>query len=267
MNILLALAIVGGTTLGAVGDLQASQATELVVPETITIRFTGQDRCYTGIPYRIVEMDFKEYVKGVLPAEWGNNWHEESLKAGAMAVKMYAWSIIEAGGKWSDADVYDCNWDQVYKPSWRTDATDQAVEDTWNLALVHKNPGDLIRTYYDNWYSTCLSRGETSCLGQWNSKYRAEEGMTFDKILTMYYENSMVVNVDEGYTPQQVVEEKPVGEEYYTVKAGDTLSSIAYKFYGESTPELWNGIFEANTNILSSPNLINVGMELFIPAN
>lgn len=275
MNFLLSLLLAGTMTLSGTGavntapdvnqDSSSTQTAELVVPETITVRVTGVDRCYKGVPYHIEEMNFKDYVKGVLPAEWGNNWSEESLKAGAVAVKMYAWSLIDAGGKWSDADVYDCNWDQVYKPEWRTRATDNAVEKTWSLALVTTNPGKLVRTYYDDWYGTCLSRGETNCMGQWNSKKRAEEGETFDEILATYYKDTELVDTIEGYTPQ-VVEEKVPTDNEYVVQSGDSLSTIAYKVYGETSPELWMGIYESNLDILRSPDLINVGMILTIPA-
>jgi len=269
MGVLLSIIMATSMAMGGVADVNLSQAPEYVVPETIMVRVTGLGECTWDAPYKLVEMDFKEYVKGVLPAEWGNNWHEESLKAGAVAVKMYAWSIIEAGGKWSDADVYDCNFDQVYKPEWRTEATDRAVDETWNDVLITKNPGKLIRTYYDNWYGTCLSRGETDCMGQWNSLKRAENGEFYDEILYTYYSNSILVkaiNAEDYVKP--VVEETAEEVEgiYYTVKAGDSLSKIAYETYGEWDSELWMNIYKANMDILKSPDLINVGMQLLIPA-
>jgi len=276
LSILLATSMVAGV--GISPDMSMSQTPQWVLPETILVRVTGLGACTWEAPYKVVEMDFKEYVKGVLPAEWGNNWHPESLKAGAVAVKMYAWSLIEAGGKWHDADVYDCNFDQVYKPEWRTEATDRAVDETWNDVLVSKNPGKLIRTYYDNWYGTCLSRGEPNCMGQWNTKKRAEEGQTYDEMLYTYYSNSVLIKAtgEADYVPvpevveELVVEATPetvqVEESYYTVKAGDSLSRIAQNLYGSTNPDLWMGIYEANLDILTSPNLINVGMNLLIPA-
>jgi LysM repeat protein len=49
----------------------------------------------------------------------------------------------------------------------------------------------------------------------------------------------------------------------YTVKSGDTLSKIAQQFYGNASQ--YNKIFEANRNILSDPDKIQVGQELVIP--
>jgi nucleoid-associated protein YgaU len=68
---------------------------------------------------------------------------------------------------------------------------------------------------------------------------------------------------------QQVVVVTKSTERKYTVQADDNLAVIAKKFYG---PELGNkravvrGIFEANTDILDSPNDIRIGQKLTIPA-
>ena len=51
--------------------------------------------------------------------------------------------------------------------------------------------------------------------------------------------------------------------ESYTVKAGDTLSMIAEKVYGDAAK--FEVIFEANKDILKSANDIKVGQELKIP--
>lgn len=51
--------------------------------------------------------------------------------------------------------------------------------------------------------------------------------------------------------------------ETYTVEAGDTLSSIARKVYGQA--RLWPVIFEANRDVLADPGRIRPGMILKIP--
>jgi nucleoid-associated protein YgaU len=48
-----------------------------------------------------------------------------------------------------------------------------------------------------------------------------------------------------------------------TVQAGDTLSSLAQKWYGDAN--LWPRLFEANRNQIVNPNLIFVGQVLRIP--
>ena len=49
----------------------------------------------------------------------------------------------------------------------------------------------------------------------------------------------------------------------HTVVSGDTLGKIAKNYYGSASK--YNAIFEANTNILSNPDVIKVGQELVIP--
>jgi lysozyme-like protein/LysM domain-containing protein len=49
----------------------------------------------------------------------------------------------------------------------------------------------------------------------------------------------------------------------YTVRAGDTLASIAQRFYGN--PEDWRWLFHVNRSKISNPNLIFVGEVLRIP--
>lgn len=55
---------------------------------------------------------------------------------------------------------------------------------------------------------------------------------------------------------------KPV-ERFYEVVAGDTLSKIAQKYYGNGNKYM--KIFEANKDILSNPDLIKPGQKLRIP--
>ncbi|HEU5385017.1 MAG TPA: LysM peptidoglycan-binding domain-containing protein [Streptosporangiaceae bacterium] len=49
----------------------------------------------------------------------------------------------------------------------------------------------------------------------------------------------------------------------YTVRSGDTLSSIARHFYG--TTSKWHWIYQANRSKISNPNSIYVGERLTIP--
>ena len=51
--------------------------------------------------------------------------------------------------------------------------------------------------------------------------------------------------------------------QYYTVVKGDTLSKISKQYYGD--PNKYNAIFDANTPMLKSPDLIYPGQMLRIP--
>lgn len=52
-------------------------------------------------------------------------------------------------------------------------------------------------------------------------------------------------------------------EKVYEVKAGDSLSKIAKREYGNANE--WNRIFDANKHILKDPNKIYPGQKLKIP--
>lgn len=49
----------------------------------------------------------------------------------------------------------------------------------------------------------------------------------------------------------------------YTVVAGDSLSKIAKKFYGDANK--WKLIFEANQDVIKNPDLIHPGQTFKIP--
>jgi nucleoid-associated protein YgaU len=55
------------------------------------------------------------------------------------------------------------------------------------------------------------------------------------------------------------------GTQAYTVKRGDTLTSISKQFYGN--PRDYTRIFDANQKQIGNKNVIRVGQELMIPKN
>ena len=172
------------------------------LPATIRVRVTGYAHCDISRPYTVEVVDFKEYAKHVLPNEWVNSWPWESLRAGAMAVKMYAWSYIAAGGKWPDADVYDSTCDQVYNPAVSYASTNQSVDFTWNWRLTRGS--QLLRTFYRALYSQCVSADlQGNCMGQVESAEMAYDLYTWDEILLEFYDNgalSPVWNPPGGFS-------------------------------------------------------------------
>jgi NitT/TauT family transport system substrate-binding protein len=57
---------------------------------------------------------------------------------------------------------------------------------------------------------------------------------------------------------------RPAAQEY-TVKAGDTLSKLAERFYNSMSK--WDKIYEANKDTLRNPNYIYIGQKLIIPSD
>lgn len=65
----------------------------------------------------------------------------------------------------------------------------------------------------------------------------------------------------EGASRSQSVER----EKQYTVAAGDSLSKIAQREYGDAAK--WQRIYEANRATVTNPNLIHPGQVLTLPAD
>lgn len=70
-----------------------------------------------------------------------------------------------------------------------------------------------------------------------------------------------------GDNPSDILANITVADESvyhrHTVQKGESLSKIAKHYYGD--PMKYKQIFEANTNILSNPDLIHPDQELVIP--
>lgn len=58
---------------------------------------------------------------------------------------------------------------------------------------------------------------------------------------------------------------RPPHARRYTVVPGDTLSKIAAVHLGSGSPAVINAIFDANRQVLSSPDVLRVGVELVLP--
>jgi nucleoid-associated protein YgaU len=71
------------------------------------------------------------------------------------------------------------------------------------------------------------------------------------------------VNAEEKKADNGVMPPDPTNSTVYEVKAGDTLSGISQKIYGNAS--FSNVIFRANADILKDPNKLRPGMKLIIP--
>ena len=205
---------------------------EFEVPRTIPVRVTGEKICREGMPFTVEHIEFKEYVKGVLPNEWHVKWDSEALKAGAVAVKNYAWSKVVVG-----APLWDCTWSQVYDPGKRTDKTDRAVEETWGWWLVTET-GDPLRTFYNANAEGCDTQPE-NCMSQVDSQVLADEGMAWDYILLKYYKGLLVKYAEPmpkeasgfPYVSQITLDAQ------YVYDCGSAAVKMVAEYYGVAGPE------------------------------
>ena len=53
----------------------------------------------------------------------------------------------------------------------------------------------------------------------------------------------------------------------YTVKAGDTLSHLAYRSYRDASYPKWMKIYEANRQAIKSPDRLYIGQKIIVPAD
>ena len=179
----------GGTLKGLSGDL-----TGMSIPKTIRVRVAGPPyHCNPLRNYTVETVDFHEYVRHVLPNEWyviggGDEAYWESMRAGAMAVKMYAWYWIAQGGKWPDADVWDSTCDQVYNPAVEYASSNAVVDYTWNWRLTRQ--GELVETNYRAYHTQCPI--PESCMGQVDADQMAANRATWDEILYYFYQNTLL---------------------------------------------------------------------------
>lgn len=108
----------------------------------------------TGRIILVNYVDIEDYVKGVIPYEYGTSWPAETLKAAAITARNFAmsydWSIYSAKGYdiSSTVQVYSGR-GSSYSNSYFS-ATDAAVDATKNVYLTYASNGTnrLCETYY-----------------------------------------------------------------------------------------------------------------------
>ncbi len=148
----------------------AKSKKEIVVPKKISVYIHNEDK--------VEEMDFEEYIKGVVSAEMPASFHVEALKAQAVAARTYAYhrirNIEDSGIKPQEHKGADTCTDPAHCKAWiakkhamdrwgimsaRTywNKIDKAVEDTKGLIMTYENePIDAV------FHSTSSGKTENS---------------------------------------------------------------------------------------------------------
>ncbi|QSO46873.1 SpoIID/LytB domain-containing protein [Alicyclobacillus mengziensis] len=159
-------------------------------PKTIRVAIRANNNPVSPILY-VQTLGFEEYCQDVLPNEWGPSWNLESLKAGAIAIKMFAWyytlhPTTESGFTY---DVDNTTNFQEFKYLSGRVKTDLATQETWNMVYVPAN-GAITQL---NYRAGAPFRENRSYLGtymmsQWGSEYWGSKAkLPFESILRMYY--------------------------------------------------------------------------------
>jgi Stage II sporulation protein len=159
-------------------------------------------RTYGPDSGKIRVVPFRAYVENVMAWEWPETYPSQALRAGAVAVKQYAWyyARVWRGGKTASGacyDVKDTSADQIYRPETRSAGSKQlaAVATTWNLSirrLRHGKPGSFILTgYKPGSITTCGAEKNGFRLYQKGVKACAKDGKTFEQIARIYYGSTL----------------------------------------------------------------------------
>lgn len=134
---------------------------------------------------------FDDYVIDSLPNEWVPSWRGESLQAGAMAVKMFAWYKVLHPTKldgW-DFDLDNTTNFQTYREGNRYDATNQAYRAIRNVAYAMPD-GTIVELNYRAGYEKNANwqYRNANMMAQWGSQYWAERGYNMLRILQWYFQ-------------------------------------------------------------------------------
>jgi hypothetical protein len=173
-------------------DSREDNPSHFEIPLTIKVGLTPYVHCSdwvnAGMPVdEVIEMDFKEYIRNVLPNEWVNSWHPQSLQTGAVAAKSFAWwRIMLVNPRPMGADVVDNTCDQVFFANSHRPTTDAAIDATWHYRMSRDNRIIEIHYLAHDWQ--CDNLGWEMCMGQWGTKDKSDAGWLWQDILHHYYD-------------------------------------------------------------------------------
>lgn len=174
-----------------------AQPTVFETPYPTTIRVAIRESRPNGEPnprgriLYVKTVSFDEYVVSSLPNEWMPSWNQESLQAGAIAVKMFAWyrllnpTILDG---W-EFDLDNTTNFQTYREGNRFQATDEAHTRTRNLAYALPD-GTIVELNYRSGYQggPNWEYRNANMMSQWGSQYWADQGWNMLRILQWYYQ-------------------------------------------------------------------------------
>ena len=177
-------------------------ASERLPPGTIRVLRTKRPKTPGSVAGTVEVVDFREYVRVVMAAEWPEHYPIETLKAGAVATKQFAWyhvihprgqSITLEDDSRECYDVVDTTVDQYYYPEAFEEGPkiSKAVDLTWNVT-VRKYKA---RTKSSVFFLTGYRAGSTGKCGADANGYKlfhrstracGQAGLKFRQILRLY---------------------------------------------------------------------------------
>lgn len=163
-----------------------------------------------------------------------------------------------ADGTWAQTDFHSA---AAYIARFQPDITFavEKVRRRWKYATIIGGPGGVteaqMRALADAGVQVERVGGATAQETKAKLDELASKGQRF-----------LTLQAGTPATPEQPSQPTPAEqptERFYTVRSGDSLGSIAKKFYGDGRK--WPTIAAANKDILPDPNRLRIGMRLRIP--
>lgn len=189
-------------TSAAAASPAAAASSALTPPATIKVarRFPANDP--SGVIVAVDTVDFRTYCVRVLSHEWAppSAFSQEALRAGALAVKAYAWYWATRPTKLADVAAWGASVDdttnyQEYMDWDYGQRYQDAVNSTWGAALTRD--GQVFEaSYYAGSYSGAATDG--SHMTQWGSQFWAAQGKGYQWILGYYYPGTQLVAAAGG---------------------------------------------------------------------
>ncbi len=192
-------------------------SSELVPPRTIRVLRTSATDPPQKVKGTVQTVDFHDYVATVMAAEWPERYPLETLKAGAVATKQFAWYYIlhpRGGTKWVKGekvcyDVVDSTTDQWYRPERfapgkpNGPATDskiiRAMDATWDVSVrkysLRTQSSRLFLTGYRNGSSTAACGADATGFKLFHNSTRkcGLDGLKYREILRKYLKPNLEI--------------------------------------------------------------------------
>jgi hypothetical protein len=186
-------------------------------PKTVKVLRTASTSPPDKVKGTVQTVPFYQYVATVMAAEWPERYPVETLKAGAIATKQYAWYYIKfprGGTKWKNGkkqcyDVVDSTIDQWYRPEkygpgeslWPTadSRIRQAMDATWDQSVrKYKYSTDTSRFFLTGYRAgsgsaTCGSDATGFKLFHNSTRKCGYDGLKYREILRKYLNPSLEI--------------------------------------------------------------------------
>ncbi len=218
---------------------------EISVPKKISVHITNEDR--------VEEMDFEEYIKGVVAAEMPASFHIEALKAQAVAARTYAYHRVKnteiSGVKPHEHKGADTCTDPAHCKAWvsKKDAMDKwgiisarkywskidkAVDDTKGLimtyedepidAVFHSTSGGKTENSEEVWSNIIpYLRSADSMVDEQSPKFSSVVRFSEDEFRKLLKSKIPEINLDAGINSLIGTNQRTEGGSVKTIRIGN----------------------------------------------